>query len=100
MTALTFNAQAFALFVHTRREQLGLPVRAAADAAGVSHSQFFRAERGQPVSISACLTICRWLGMTVEAFALDAATGRIVEPVSRETNGDTRSAPEFSEAAQ
>lgn len=100
MTAFTFSTEAFALFVHARRTQLGLTVTEAAEAARVSRPQFFRAERGQMVNVSACITICRWLGKTVDDFAIDSATGRIAPAVaSRGTAGETRGLPDFREGA-
>lgn len=105
MTAVTFNAQAFALFVSTKREQMGLTVTEAAASAGVTRPQFFRAARGQPVNIGAFLTICLWLDMNPYAFALDARTGRGTaglppSDVARETSTETRASPHKSRPAQ
>lgn len=100
MSRYVFNTAAFALFIHTRRSDGDLPVTDAAIAAGVSRAQFFRAERGQPISVSAAITLCRWLGVTVEAFAIDSATSQPPAAVTREAQGETRTNPSVSEGAR
>ena len=52
--------------VASKREQLSLTIRAAADQAGVSYSTLFRIEAGRGSDLGTVLAVCRWLGVSVE----------------------------------
>lgn len=81
-----FGRDAFAMFVHAKRTMTRqLTMQQAADAAGVSKAQIFRAEHGQPIDAGAMLALCLWIGHNPFGFLLETATGRCMpdlpEPV-------------------
>ncbi|MBX3579968.1 MAG: hypothetical protein KF723_22420 [Rhizobiaceae bacterium] len=106
MTAFTFNAEAFRLFVCWRKDnpKQQSMLEAAAEA-GVVKDQLFRAMHKQRVGVEAFLSLCLWMDINPYAFLLDKETGRGLAPlpdgkVPHDQRGQTRSAPQFSEAAQ
>jgi hypothetical protein len=97
------NVKAFALFVHVSGQKYPRMIDAA-EAAGISKAQFFRALHKQPVNNQAFLSLCLWMGMNPYSFLLDAGTGRGLAPlpeapVSRATSTETRGLPQIAEAA-
>lgn len=91
----TFNADAFALFVHAQRQvKRNLTMVEAAEAIGITKAQLFRAEHRRPINTQAFLSICVWMGVHPCAFLLDNETGRTLADlpaadVSRQTSTET-----------
>lgn len=100
-----FNFEAFALFVYMRTEQpKHLTLTEAAEEAGVTKAQLFRAIHKQPVNNGAFISLCIWMGINPHAFVLDAATMRGLAPLpdggvpphpERATSTETGSAPDL-----
>lgn len=69
-----YDRDALAIAVALKAQALGLSGRAAADAARVSHSTFWRAEDGQTLSAAHVLRLAQWAGFDARDLLLAPAS--------------------------
>lgn len=88
MAQYSFNAQAFGLFVHTRRFVAKEEMAEFARRMGVSRDVIYRIERARGCSVANFLSLCHALGEDPRHFLMDGG-GNVVAwaRVPRETVG-------------
>jgi transcriptional regulator with XRE-family HTH domain len=90
-----FDLPSLARMVRTKREDEGLSVRAAAQAAGVSFSTISRVESGAQPDLTNFLNLCGWLGVDPGRFTQTSVRREAsVESVTRHLSADPRLTPD------